>query len=93
MTIVYTISILCSNSSLVALGEHDLKIKDNGETDNNGEAAPVIIRGVEKIILHEDYDRNLQGGAAPNEKSESTQLHPLQVEFSAHFRPKQKKLL
>jgi len=54
-----------SDPSLVALGEHDLEQKRNGATDNKGEAAPVIIRGVEKIIRHEKYSDSLQGGAGP----------------------------
>ena len=55
---------------MIALGEHDLENPTDG----------VMRRGVEKIILHEDYDRNLQGGAAPNDialirVNESIPLH------------------
>jgi len=48
---------LNKNPSVIALGEHDLENPTDG----------VMRRGVEKIILHEDYDPDLQGGAAPND--------------------------
>jgi len=48
---------LNGNPSVIALGEHDLKKPSDG----------VIHRGVEKIIHHEDYDRDFQGGAGPND--------------------------
>ena len=43
--------------SVILLGAHDLTKPSDG----------VMRRGVEKIILHEDYDPDLQGGAAPND--------------------------
>ena len=42
---------------MILLGAHDLTKPSDG----------VMRRGVEKIILHEDYDPDLQGGAAPND--------------------------
>jgi len=45
---------------LIALGEHDLERK----IDEEG-AANVIYRGIEKIIIHDKYDKNFQRGAAP----------------------------
>ena len=47
---------------MIVLGEHDLERNPN----NNGAAADVIYRGVEKVIIHEDYDPDFQGGTGPN---------------------------
>ena len=46
---------------MIVLGEHDLE----RNPDNNGAAADVIYRGVEKVIIHEDYDIDFQSGAGP----------------------------
>ena len=48
---------------MVLLGEHDLTTNP----DNDGDAADVIYRGVEEIILHENYSKRLLGGAGPND--------------------------
>jgi len=58
---------LNGNPSMIALGEHDLNKKKDRKGPNGKNAADVIHRGVEKIILHEGYDPDLQGGAAPND--------------------------
>ena len=42
---------------MILLGAHDLTKPSDG----------VMRRGVEKIILHEDYDPDFQGGSAPND--------------------------
>ena len=47
-------------SRVIALGEHTI-----GKNPDFSTAADVIYRGIEEIIIHEKYDKNLQKGASP----------------------------
>ena len=47
---------------MILLGEHNLEKLRFDKPDDG-----VIYRGIEKIIMHEDYDPDFQGGSAPND--------------------------